>query len=400
MCRVLTLPGASLRCLVLLLALTGAARAETLELCGEKHELKRFDPEAPLPSVTQAMSDEARNHPELSNEYVRNNACLKGGQLCAVNRERRGGEELNDELKDVDLAQKSQQAAFYGSVTQVMGARDTAAKVSQSVTFARFVVDYHLLYRVADHSKFHENAEGVNLVSKELVDEEAEEQEKLADILAAMKEKFERLRDRESALITAAYEEVAGSQAKTLKLVSCELQRMADFNREVENRLTGLVPMLKKENGGSAVLHAQGMTVHSSSISGTIDPEPKGRPLLSSAERSDEAAEPVEPRASSAMSSMPGLTPLTPDEEALLADGGASRKPASLGTGIGGWARLDQEALSVFGTYEEPPAQADTPVQAAKETLLWEGDWGTELFVRVHERYRQKDREGRFKTFP
>lgn len=388
--------------------------SRSLELCGSTHEMKYFDPEMPLPSITQAMQQEASAYPELREEYIRDNACVNAGPLCLANGRRTGGKEIDDEVKSIDLSKKEDQQRYYPSVTNDPNARDLAAKVSVKAMYARFVVDYTVLYSLADHEKFHANAEGLNLVSKALVDDEAAEQEKLAEAIAKIRDKFRRLKDTESERLSGEYEEVARSQAETLRLISCELDKMAKFNREVENRLVGMAPPIL--SGVTGTLNAQGMQVNKSSVSGEIVKEQKPRKDPNAPVEQPGAAV----RNSSAASSMPGYGGgfnMTPEELEQLAQDQVLLKPeahsASSVSGLTkeelevrrgpasvippvptqpGWKGLNQEAMAPFGSLpDQAPSQPE--IQGA---LLWEGEWGKDIFERVHLKYRQRDERGQF----
>jgi hypothetical protein len=413
--------------------------SQTIELCGETYEMKYLNPEGPLPPQTQAMRQMAANHPELSQEYIRTNACIGQNSLCLAHDERHGGKELYDEISEIDLSDKEEQRRFYGSVTGEAKARTLAGKVTQKVSFARFVIDYHLLFTLTGNKRFHENAEGVDLASKKVIDEEAKEQEKLADILESIKDKFSAAKDKESAKQTATYESVARSQAKVLNLVSCELKKMADFNREVENKLTGLQPMLVR-NPNTIFLDAKGMQANNSTISGEIPSLQKGSKLDApkSGEESDVLVIPAEekkkeepagspelPLSSTAASSMPKEQKLSPEEieklaqeralkvdEAQKNDSGISgniedlilnevnkafqpitRAPASMPELMqeapsGGWVKLDQEAMQPFVEY-----RVNERKQSANASLI---DEEKSIFLRVSERYREREQRGQF----
>jgi hypothetical protein len=232
---------------------------------------------------------------------------------------------------------------------------------------------------------------------------------------------------------------VARSQAKVLNLVSCELKKMADFNREVENKLTGLQPMLVR-NPNTIFLDAKGMQANNSTISGEIPSLQKGSKLDApkSGEESDVLVIPAEekkkeepagspelPLSSTAASSMPKEQKLSPEEieklaqeralkvdEAQKNDSGISgniedlilnevnkafqpitRAPASMPELMqeapsGGWVKLDQEAMQPFVEY-----RVNERKQSANASLI---DEEKSIFLRVSERYREREQRGQF----
>jgi hypothetical protein len=140
---------------------------------------------------------------------------------------------------------------FHISVTDVdlKKARDDMALVSHK-GFTRDMAVNYLLYRSHDDRKFNEDAEGIDLVAKGVVDREREELLKLAGVLAEMKELFARRNDKASERSTEAFEIIARNRALELEAASCEFKRLAYKNRRIENRHLQITLDAAKETYG------------------------------------------------------------------------------------------------------------------------------------------------------
>jgi len=218
-----------------------------IRACGKVVEVRTFCTNSDLPSITAAMKKEARDIPELQDDSERLNACVAYEEGCeALPDGPGGGQGADPEPIQANAAEEDGASeAFIATVTRESPetVKDAAALVMRR-GWARSTLDYHMLYKVFHNKEFHGSAEGVALVSKEIVDKERAEQDGLAGLLEGLRRKFETAGDTRSMQATAIYENIAKSQSEMLAAVSCELGRMARINRERQEKLKSLVPMM------------------------------------------------------------------------------------------------------------------------------------------------------------
>jgi hypothetical protein len=122
--------------------------------------------------------------------------------------------------------------------------KETRDRVALAVQkgFLRRVRAFRLLYRVHDHEKFHESAEGVDLGAHMAAESEAKEHARLAEILKEMEEELaQNPEDHASQTSIRFYRQRAETNARNLRLISCEYKKLADQNREIENRMGALM---------------------------------------------------------------------------------------------------------------------------------------------------------------
>lgn len=221
---------------------------ETLHVCGRHETFTRL---CAFPVVTPAMREEALKHDELRDEYHRINSCVSTDPVCEANADKFGGSELVDEVQSSMGNDTPSKIRFHISVTDVdlKKARDDMALVSHK-GFTRDMAVNYLLYRTHDDRKFNEDAEGIDLVAKGVVDREREELLKLAAVLADMKELFAQRKDKESEKNTEGFELIARNRALELEAASCEFKRLAYKNRRIENRHLQITLDAAKETYG------------------------------------------------------------------------------------------------------------------------------------------------------
>ena len=242
-----------------------------IPVCGRVEKLRRI---CSFPYVTAAMAAEASNHEELREEYHRVNACVSTDPVCAANPDKFGGQEVAEEVERDMGNDMPTKIRFHMSVTDVAikKARDDMALVSHK-GFQRDMVVHYLLFRVVGDSKFNEDAEGINLVAKGVLDREREELLKLAEVLKEMKEMFAQRRDTESEKNTAIYEDIARNRALEVEGASCELGRLAYKNRRIENRHKQITLDAAKETYGQGSPNSPAPDNGSSDITG-VKPDP------------------------------------------------------------------------------------------------------------------------------
>lgn len=240
-------------------------------VCGRAEKLHRV---CSFPYVTGAMATEALKHEELREEYHRVNACVSTDPVCAANPDKFGGQEVPEEVERDMGHDMPTKIRFHLSVTDVdiKKARDDMALVSRK-GFQRDMVVHYLLFRTLDDRKFNEDAEGINLVAKGVLDREREELLKLADVLKDMKEIFALRRDVESETNTATYEAIARNRALEVEGASCELARLAYKNRRIENRHKQITLDAAKETYGQGSPNSPAPDNGTSDISG-VKPDP------------------------------------------------------------------------------------------------------------------------------
>ena len=211
------------------------------EACGITLEPVPEPENIALLCVTPRLRELAAGYPELSGGQIRNNYCLTDDAECQARDARRGDHQLLDEINAVRQG-KLDQKTFHDSVSgsDFDRTRTDLATVSYE-GYVRGVDKFFLLYRSRPDGKFHESAEGVDLVSRQAVDEEHKMQGRLLEIFAEIKAKLGKSdEDQLSLKALAHYTDRAVHAQKALALISCELGRMAEKNREIEARMGAL----------------------------------------------------------------------------------------------------------------------------------------------------------------
>lgn len=356
---------------------------EEIDVCGKKETLTRL---CVYPFVTAAMAAEAGKYPVLKEEYERHNTCVSTDADCKALASEKGDEELQRKLEDDAATDIPGMIRFHLSVTgrstdkEFTGIRDDAAIVAKK-GFDRSIVAHQHLYRHLNDQKFHEDAEGVALANKGVVDREKEEVEKQAAALAEMKAKFLRDKDKLSELNTEGYETIARNRGLELSAVSCELKRMADRDRRIENRIAKVVvdgEELSKGKYGQGSPDAPSPN-HHSDITG-VSPDPvlqSGDPVLKV------VAPPKTPVHLMPVENGPSELPIRPDMT-----GGSSPFPSSSEM------VPSDDPLASFGPNPDQVGRTFRETASAPQGISEEND---PLFERVHRQYRAREQSGSFR---
>lgn len=209
------------------------------QVCGETIAPEE---DSPLPLITPAMNNLAQKYPELEPAFTRDNYCVSGKEECKAKESQTGGVEIHQALSTGSLATYEQKVAFHNTVTDspIETIRDDMSTATQK-GFIRQITATKMLYRIHDHEKFHENAEGLDIIGAAVAQKEQKEQERLAEILKEMEvELAKNPKDEESLASIAYYRERAEKNAHKMALISCEYSKMAATNRKIEDSLTSL----------------------------------------------------------------------------------------------------------------------------------------------------------------
>jgi len=360
---------------------------EEIDVCGKKETITLL---CSYPFVTDAMSAEASKYPVLKEEYERHNSCVSTDPACQAKDSEQGDEELQRKLEADAARDIPSMIRFHLSVTgrstdeEFKGVRDDAALIAKK-GFERSIVAHEHLYRNLSDQKFHEDAEGVALASREIVEREREEVEKQAAALAELKAKFQRDKDKLSELNTEGYETIARNRGLELKAVSCELKRMADRDRRIENRIAKVAVdgiELSKDKYGQGSPDAPSPN-HRSDITG-VDPDPvvqSGGPVLNVV---------APPR---------GPVHLTPGETGsgelpMRQNTTGGSMPFPLGSGATSGTAPSDDPTAPFGPNPENVGRVFRETASAPQGLKEEDD---QLFDRVHRQYRAREQQGTFR---
>jgi hypothetical protein len=311
----------------------------------------------PYARLTQAAAKE----PALKPGYERANFCLLDGQTCRARDPILGGYELVSEALpiykpiDFSLQQEPEKLAaaekvFYEFATEEKfeqeanrGAFSGIAKTGLS----RALLFHAQFYRLYDHKKFHDSAEGLDLLNAMATDYEKSKQEEIAAALERIKKQaqLENWSQPEKDAVDS-FLALAQARSHNLGVVSCQLHGMAGVNRDIENRQSSLA-----DNGLGGPPAGSGVTA-------------------GSADRS--------------LSSMTG----DPENATNL----QSRKTGS--NLLKGFSEILQPFENYLGNR---PVQGNGSGKNTN-TVYGDGIGGPEddLFKRVHRKYRQKDAEGVF----
>ncbi|HEY8279593.1 MAG TPA: hypothetical protein VIH99_08220 [Bdellovibrionota bacterium] len=360
-----------------------AAEFRTVRACGRDVKVRTFCSNRPLPPLTKAMREEAKNYSELSDDYQRDNECLstKGG--CATRQDKIGGAELPEELakfKDMQDADEVEELRQNITPEQLDDTRDAATLIMKR-GYARLNVDYHMVYSMFNDKEFNASAEGVDLVAKQIVDDELREQKRLLDILRTVRTKFTSRGDKDSRIATVTYEGIAQGQIAFLEAVSCELGRMAKINRVRQENLKSLslsditgtrpgsrdpIPKAKEKDRVSQLTGTGG---RQPALAGAVE-APGGVP--------DKEEEQLDPKGIDGNETFVKDTLESFNPSGLLADSSPVLKPEFYPS---------FQAKALASSLEEVNGpKAPAPMEASEESI----------FQRVHRKYREKDQPGIF----
>lgn len=194
-----------------------------------------------VPNPTPRLVALGQQYPELRDVLMRNNFCLSDGGECEGRSPAEIDLEEADALQRQKLNAEAAQRGFHGGVTEADfdEARDSLATVSRQ-GFFRHVRNYKLLFRLYPDRKFHESAEGVDLITQRAVDAEAAANKRLLEIFDEMEPTLKKEKDQASLDALAIFRERAARNANNLGLIACEYGRLAAKNREIEERMGAL----------------------------------------------------------------------------------------------------------------------------------------------------------------
>lgn len=362
---------------------------ETIDVCGRQETIVHT---CKFPVVTPAMAEEAKKHPELREEYERVNACVSTEASCKAYAPKTGGSELEAELLRLAQAknQMPQKIRFHFTVTNnpVDRIRDDMAVVSRK-GFVRDLTANFLLYRLNEHEKFHEDAEGVALVAKKITDHEREELLRLSNVLTEMETLFNGRKDEASAENSRGFAAIARQRALEMEAVSCELDRMAKIDRERQERMRSMGELVATNFAQGSGSSKPG---EPSDVSGTGNEEPGLADPGDTSKIGAPAGEGEEGRRAPASV---GSSPAEDAEGSWGASKGADESGTSRMPGSGNNGE-EEEVLAAFGP---DPGLIAHRLQEALGTGRGAGGIGPEdesLFSRVHRQHRARERQGHF----
>ncbi len=185
-------------------AMAGEDPAVEIEACGRKESITRL---CAFPFVTAAMTAEATKYPLLKEEHERHNFCVSTDPDFQALESERGDENLEEEIEADQGDDIPTKIRFHLSVSgrmvqeRFIGVRNDAAFVSRKGFTRDFV----------------------------------------RGALAEMKLKFQKEKDKISEVSTAGFEAIALNRVMELSAVSCELKRMAEKDRRIENRIAKVI---------------------------------------------------------------------------------------------------------------------------------------------------------------
>ena len=214
---------------------------EKVQVCGREESISHL---CDAPVITTAMQEAAQAYPELQDQYQRKNSCIDTSGSCTPLADKMGDSSLRTELdainaqSNISLADKTK---FHFSVTNnsMETQRDDLAAVTKN-GFIRNIVSQHLLFRSQKDRKFHEHAEGIALVNAEEASKERAETSRVIEILEVMKSKFQAKKDTDSLRNVDLFLALNRNQELGLENMACDFKKMADFDRETENKMPAI----------------------------------------------------------------------------------------------------------------------------------------------------------------